>query len=235
MSDPVSRQELDHALARNATIHAELLGYGTSCDASHMTAPLATGHGAYLAMKRALGHAARSTRKVKPTEIDYINAHATGTALGDVAEVRAILSACEAPPARAPHGDAAPKRLNVSSTKGAIGHLLGAAGAVEAIFTILALKHGVLPPTVNLENVGVGEALASLDPNLGSVDELGTDREAGNSDDAEKQRLNVEIAKRINFVPHTAQHGVDLRFALTNSFGFGGTNASLCFGRWDGV
>jgi len=134
-------------------------------------------------MKRALKHAS-----IKPTDIDYINAHATSTLLGDAAENRAIKTLM-----LGPEGKHQASHINVSSTKGAVGHLLGAAGAVEAIFTVLAIKDGVLPPTLNLDQPG--------------------DREFD-----------------CNYVAKTAQRR-DVRVALTNSFGFGGTNASLCFER----
>ena len=168
-------EEYEHAKARGAQVYAELVGFGMSGDAHHITAPPETGEGARLAMANAIRDAA-----LDPTEIDYINAHATSTELGDIAETVAIKRAL---------GDAA-RTVAVSSTKSMTGHLLGAAGVVEAIFSILAIRDGVLPPTINLENP---------DPQCD-----------------------------LDYVPLTARQA-KVRVALSNSFGFGGTNGSLVF------
>lgn len=168
-------EEYEHAKARGATIHAEISGYGMSGDAHHITAP-AEGHdGAFRAMKAALKNGG-----VNPEEVDYINAHGTSTPLGDDLELEAVERF---------FGDHA-RHIAMSSTKSATGHLLGAAGAIEAVFSILALRDQVVPPTLNLDN-----------PSRESV---------------------------IDRVAHTPQERkVDL--VLSNSFGFGGTNASILF------
>lgn len=167
-------EELEHAKKRGAKIYAEVVGYGLSGDAYHVTAPHPEGQGGYLAMQGALSNA-----KISPEEIGYINAHGTSTPLGDEMELGAI---------RRLFGPAKDK-VSVSSTKSSIGHLLGAAGGVEAIFSILALKEGLLPPTLNLENPS--ENCADFD-----------------------------------LVPHKACEK-KIKYALSNSFGFGGTNAAL--------
>ncbi len=172
-------EELEHAKARGAKIYAEVLGYGMSGDAFHLTAPAEDGNGAYRSMRNAL----RSAR-LDPECIDYINAHGTSTPLGDEIELGAVKRLFR------DHAYA----LSMSSTKSAVGHLLGAAGSVEAIFSILALRDGIVPPTLNLENPS-----ASCDIDL-----------------VAKQARE----RKVNFV-------------LSNSFGFGGTNASLIFGGLD--
>ena len=169
-------EEYEHARARGAKIYAEVLGYGMSGDAFHLTAPAEDGSGAYRSMRNALRSAG-----LAPEKIDYINAHGTSTPLGDEIELGAV---------KRLFGDHA-YTLSMSSTKSAIGHLLGAAGSVEAIFSIMALRDGVVPPTLNLNNPS-----PSCD---------------------------------INLVPLVAQER-KVRYVLSNSFGFGGTNASLIFG-----
>jgi 3-oxoacyl-[acyl-carrier-protein] synthase II len=168
-------EEYEHAKKRGAKIYAEVIGYGLSGDAYHITAPSENGDGAFRAMRGALNRA-----KVNPDEIDYINAHGTSTPLGDEIELGAI---------KRLFGDHAYK-LSMSSTKSAIGHLLGAAGSVEAIFSILSLRDQVVPPTRNLDNPSDG--------------------------------------CDIDLVPHHAKKR-PVKKALSNSFGFGGTNASLIF------
>ncbi|MFV0367060.1 MAG: beta-ketoacyl-ACP synthase II [Hyphomicrobiaceae bacterium] len=166
-------EELEHAKARGAKIYAEVIGYGMSGDAYHITAPEETGDGAYRCMRAALKNAGVST-----SEIDYVNAHGTSTPMGDEIELGAVERL---------FGNAA-GRLSMSSTKSAIGHLLGAAGAVEAIFSILAIRDNVAPPTLNLDNPSVETS--------------------------------------IDLVPHEAKKR-EINTVLSNSFGFGGTNASL--------
>ncbi len=166
-------EDLEHARARGAKIYGEVVGYGMSGDAHHITAPAEDGSGAYRSMRAALRDAG-----ISPDEIDYINAHGTSTPLGDEIELGAV---------KRLFGDAAYK-LSMSSTKSSIGHLLGAAGAVEAIFSLFALAEDIVPPTLNLDNPSPG---CDLD-----------------------------------LVPHKAKER-PVRAALSNSFGFGGTNASL--------
>ncbi len=172
-------EELEHAKARGATIYAEVVGYGLSGDAHHITAPPEDGNGGYRAMQSALKRAG-----LEPSDIDYINAHGTSTPLVDEIEVGAV---------KRLYGDAV-KDLNMSSTKSAVGHLLGAAGAVESIFSILAIRDNVAPPTLNLDNPS---------PACGGID----------------------------LTPHEAKER-PIRRALSNSFGFGGTNASLILAEY---
>lgn len=169
-------EEYEHALKRGAKIYAEIVGYGLSGDAHHITAPADDGNGAYRAMRNALRNAG-----MVPEDVDYINAHGTSTQPGDRAELRAVKRLL---------GDRT-KTVSMSSTKSAIGHLLGAAGSVEAIFTILAMRDQVVPPTLNLDN-----------PDPEAVD--------------------------FDLVPHKAKER-PVRAVMSNSFGFGGTNASLVF------
>ncbi|MFC1884727.1 beta-ketoacyl-[acyl-carrier-protein] synthase family protein, partial [Thermodesulfobacteriota bacterium] len=166
-------EELEHALERGAKIYAEIVGYGLSGDAYHVSAPDPEGGGAISCMKMALDIAG-----LKPEEIDYINAHGTSTKLNDMAEIKAI---------KAVFGNHA-NNLAVSSTKSMTGHLLGGAGGIEAVFTALTIKNGILPPTINYE---------TPDPECD-----------------------------LDFVPNKARKA-KVKTALSNSFGFGGTNASL--------
>jgi 3-oxoacyl-[acyl-carrier-protein] synthase II len=170
-------EEYEHAKARGAKIYAEVIGYGLSGDAFHITSPTEDGDGAYRCMKAAIKRAG-----IEPSDIDYINAHGTSTPLGDEIELKAVERIV---------GNAAAK-MAMSSTKSSIGHLLGAAGAVEAIFSVLAIRDQVAPPTLNLDNPSVETA--------------------------------------IDLVPHKGQPR-DIDVVLSNSFGFGGTNASLIMRR----
>jgi 3-oxoacyl-[acyl-carrier-protein] synthase II len=172
-------EELEHAKARGAKIYAEVTGYGLTGDAYHITAPAEDGDGAYRCMSAALKRA-----KLTAADIDYINAHGTST-MADTIELGAVERLV---------GNAASK-ISMSSTKSAIGHLLGAAGAAEAIFSILAIRDNIAPPTINLDNPAVETA--------------------------------------IDLVPHKARERL-IDVALSNSFGFGGTNASLVFQRYNG-
>ena len=170
-------EEYEHARARGARIYCEVVGYGVSADAYHMTAPSEDGDGAYRCMRNALKDAS-----LTPDVVDYINAHGTSTPLGDLAETIAVKRLL---------GDHA-KRVAVNSTKSMTGHLLGAAGGVEAVFSILTTHHQVSPPTINLQNP---------DPQCD-----------------------------LDYVPNAARD-MQVRFAMSNSFGFGGTNGSLVFAR----
>ena len=169
-------EEYEHAKRRGATIYGEIVGYGMSGDAHHITAPAADGNGGFRAMQAAFKRAGMS-----PDDVDYVNAHGTSTPLGDEIEFGAV---------KRLFGSAAEK-VSMSSTKSSIGHLLGAAGSVEAIFTLLAMRDGVVPPTLNLENPS-------------------------------------EICVGMDLVPLKARER-PVRAVLSNSFGFGGTNASLIF------
>jgi 3-oxoacyl-[acyl-carrier-protein] synthase II len=172
-------ENLDSAVKRGAKIYGEVLGYGFSCDAYHMTAPSEGGEGAVACMKNALESAG-----IKPSQVDYLNAHGTSTAANDISETQGIKTV---------FGEWAKKGLLVSSTKSMTGHLLGAAGAIEAAFCTLAIRDGVVPPTINLDNPQEG---CDLD-----------------------------------YVAHKArQHKVNI--AMSNSFGFGGTNASVVIGAY---
>ncbi len=170
-------EDLEHAKARGAKIYAEVIGYGMSGDAFHITAPAADGDGAYRCMRAALKRA-----EIDVSDIDYVNAHGTSTPMGDEIELSAVERL---------FGNAAGK-LAMSSTKSATGHLLGAAGAIEAIFSVLAIRDNMAPPTLNLDNPSVETA--------------------------------------IDLVPHTAKKR-SINTVLSNSFGFGGTNASLILRR----
>ena len=170
-------EEYEHAKARGAKIYAELIGYGLSGDAYHITAPAEDGYGAYRCMQAALKRAG-----ITAAEVDYINAHGTSTQIGDEIELHAVQRLV---------GNAA-GRISMSSTKSAIGHLLGAAGAVEAIFSVLAIRDQIAPPTINLDN--------------------------------------PSIETPIDLVPHSARKR-EINTVMSNSFGFGGTNATLVLRR----
>ncbi len=172
-------EDLEHARARGATIYGELAGYGVSSDAAHMTEPDPTGENPARAMRMALEDAG-----VQPTDIGYINAHATSTPLGDASETRVIKKAL---------GEEHAKRTPVSSTKGATGHCFGAAGAIEAVFTTLAVRDRKVPPTINYE--------------------------------AEDPECDLD------YIPNESRDAPDLDVALSNSFGFGGHNASIVIRR----
>lgn len=176
-------EELDHALARGAKIYAEVLGAGYSADAHHLTATHPDGLGARLVMENALNDA-----QISSSEIDYINVHGTSTPLGDVSEAKAIVDL---------FGESAYK-LNISSSKSMVGHLLGAAGAVEAIATLLAVKNDIVPPTINF------------------------------SEDDKDENIDYKL----NFTFNKAQKRV-VKKALSNTFGFGGHNSSIIFGKYE--
>src|SRR5579862_3370012 len=174
-------EELSLAQARGAPIYAELLGYGMSADAAHMTEPDPTGQSPARAMRAALADA-----RVEPSEVGYVNAHATSTPLGDSAETKVIKVALGEEHARA---------IPISSTKGATGHTFGAAGAIEAVFSVLALRDRTVPPTINYEDP---------DPDCD-----------------------------LDYVPNEAREVPGLEVAVSNSFGFGGHNATIVVRRWD--
>jgi len=175
----VMLEDLDHAKARGARIYGEIIGYGLSGDAYHITAPASDGDGAYRCMKAALKRSGKTG-----SDIDYVNAHGTSTPMGDEIELGAVERL---------FGDRSTP-LTMSSTKSAIGHLLGAAGAVEAIFSVLAIRDQVAPPTLNLDNPSVETS--------------------------------------IDLVPKVAKKA-EISTVLSNSFGFGGTNASLIISKTD--
>jgi len=173
-------EELDHALERGATIHAEIIGYGLTGDAFHIAAPAPEGEGMARCMQMAVDDAG-----IRPEEVDYINAHGTSTDLNDKFETQAIKTV---------FGEHSYK-LAVSSTKSMTGHLLGGAGGVESAIAVLTIKNGIIPPTINYENP---------DPDCD-----------------------------LDYVPNVCREA-DVRTVLTNSFGFGGTNAALLFRRYSG-
>ena len=175
-------EEYEHAKARGAKIYAEVVGCGMTADAYHLTAPHPEGLGASQVMRLAMQEAG-----IKPADIDYLNAHGTSTPAGDVAEIKAIEKA---------FGEDAPK-LSISSTKSMTGHLLGAAGAIEALACVLAITKGVIPPTINF---------CTADPDI-------------------NPNLNLTLNK-----PGKR----DVRYALSNTFGFGGHNSSIILKRYDG-
>ena len=172
-------EELEHAKARGAKLYAELVGFGMSSDAYHMTATPEDGAGAQLAMENAIKDGG-----ITPADVAYVNAHGTSTHVGDISEIKAL---------RAAFGDAV-KTVRVSSTKSMTGHLLGAAGAIEAVITTMAVHDQICPPTINLENP-------------------------------------IPEVEGINLVPNVAQK-CEINYALSNSFGFGGTNGSLLFKKY---
>jgi len=173
-------EELEHAKKRGAKIYAELIGYGVSADAYHLSAPSPDGSGPAYAIQMALNHG-----KKNANEVNYLNAHATSTGLGDIAETKAIKLA---------FGDHAKKGLMVSSTKSMTGHMLGAAGGIELIASVMAIKDSIVPPTINLED---------QDPECD-----------------------------LDCVPNVAREA-DVKVALSNSFGFGGHNASVLVSRFE--
>ena len=222
-------EALPHALDRGANIYAELIGYGDSSDAHHVTAPPPDGDGAYRAMRMALRDAG-----IAPKDVDYINAHATSTPRGDIAENRAIKRLMLDNDHQHGGGKRFAEEINVSSTKGAVGHLLGAAGALEAAFTILAIRDGVMPPTLNLHDPGAGlfAAAAEFD-NAAQSTTTGQEVEVIRNEDNTGAGGGDRGEFNCNYIPLVKQKA-PIRVALTNSFGFGGTNASLCFRKFEG-
>ena len=174
-------EELEHAIARGAKIYGEVVGYGATSDAYHMTAPSPDGSGAAAAMKIAMDEA-----QIKPEQVGYINAHGTSTHANDAGETAAIKLAMGEYAAKVP----------VSSTKSMTGHLLGAAGAIESIICVKALEDGFLPPTINYKN---------------------PDEECD-----------------LDYIPNVGRESDNAEYALSNSLGFGGHNAVLCFKKWKG-
>ncbi|RKI29114.1 beta-ketoacyl-[acyl-carrier-protein] synthase II [bacterium 1xD8-6] len=175
-------EELEHAVARGARIYGEIVGYGASCDAYHVTLPDPEGRGGAKAMQLAMKEAG-----IAPEQVDYINAHGTSTPANDVGETKAIKLAL---------GEEAAKKTAISSTKSMTGHLLGAAGAIEAICCVKALQEGFLPPTINYHT---------------------PDEECD-----------------LDYIPNQGREAKDAVYALSNSLGFGGHNAVLCFKKWEG-
>ena len=173
-------EELEHARKRGARIYCEVVGFGTTCDAGHITQPDENGTGAGGAMQRALEDA-----QVSPDKIDYINAHGTSTPLGDIAETKAI---------KAVFGPAA-RKVSISSTKSQVGHSLGASGGIELVVTVMAIQDNLIPPTINLDNP---------DPECD-----------------------------LDYTPNQSRERV-VNYAMSNSFGFGGHNASILVKRFEG-
>ena len=213
-------EDLDHAVGRGARIYAEIRGYGMSGDAFHITQPPPDGAGAALAMRRALASAG-----VGAEDVGYINAHATSTPIGDAVEQRAIDSVfrCSITDSSSTSDSSTEDAIKVSSTKGAIGHLLGAAGAVEAIFTILAMYHKIIPPNCNLER----EDDDVVEKEDGEEEVVGN----GASATRTTRTTRTKAATMAVLAGRQAEEWTSHRLAaLSNSFGFGGTNASLVFG-----
>lgn len=220
-------EEENHAKRRGAQVYAEIVGYGLSGDAHHVTTPPDDGDGAARSMRSALKNAG-----LKPEDVDYLNAHATSTPLGDVAELAAV---------KAVFGDRAFKQkigeetneqgarvdnpLAISSTKGAVGHMLGAAGAIEAVASIMAIARNQIPPTTGV---------TQLDDNLRDYNIIWTPPQTKGGDLSDSSakantRHDADIPHNINKSPLNGVHPKRVNVALTNSFGFGGSNATLVF------